>query len=73
MTAFTKQELEAPLIQRLRKYARDTRALIGPINPRTVNAALERIACEAEERAERIEAGASVPRPAATSVAQVAA
>jgi hypothetical protein len=74
MSSLSKEDFDAPLlIQRLRKYARDTRAFIGPVNPCTVNSALERIACEAEQRAERIQAGMSVPRVSGASHAQAAA
>ena len=74
MRSFTKEVPESPVVvQTLRKYARETRALIGPVNPEVVNRALARIAREAEDRALQIDRKISAKAPAEPVPAQVAA
>ena len=74
MRSFTKEAPESRVVvQTLRKYARETRALIGPVNPDVVNSALARIAREAEDRALQLDRKISTKPPAEAAPAQVAA
>ena len=74
MRSFTKEDLESPvLVHRLRKYARETRALIGPVNPDVVNSALARIAHEADDRAQQIDQSLGGKTATEATPAQVAA